>query len=289
MWKKAEKELDILRSSSFKYSNIETELITQANFLSFGDKDSEFISNIMLNFPKMKWLSADEIMKTYPGIHNLPKDYIGFIHEDAGIVKAKNAINGFKILSEENGATLQYNSKVIEAYKNKVKLENGEVFYSKHVVVCWGAYTTELFDKGNKGSYLIEGETFSFSGIHKDLPGWFIEASKKYEAFGLMDGQDLKSYKISLDDESRNLKNFMAYARERFPEKLKYLTHVNACFYTYSEDDEYKYKTGVDGVHYCYELGGTGFKYMPIHGKIIYDALITKEDKHFVCQTRAKL
>ena len=106
-------------------------------------------------------MTAKEIMKKYPGLHNLPDDYIGCIHDDAGIVRVKNAINGFRILSEENGADLKYNSKVVEVSKNHVKLADGSTFNAEHVVVCGGAYTTELFDKTNTGGSVIEVEIFS--------------------------------------------------------------------------------------------------------------------------------
>ena len=104
----------------------------------------------------------------------------------------------------------------------------------------------------------------------------------------MRDGQDLKQYKVWLD-EQRNLKKFMLWARSRIPDRVKMITNSSACFYTTSEDGDYKYKTGSDGVHYCYEVSGTGFKYMPAHGKIIYDALITGKDKSFVAPTKAKL
>ena len=82
---------------------------------------------------------------------------------------------------------------------------------------------------------------------------------------------------------------FNAWSRKRIPDRTKNFTHTSACLYSSSEDGDFKYKTELDGVHYCYELGGSGFKYMPIHGKIIHEALILEKDRYFAVPSTAKL
>ena len=62
------------------------------------------------NNPELEWIDSKEIMKKYPAFENLPDSYIGNIAFDAGNIKIKNAINGFRILSELNSADLRYNS-----------------------------------------------------------------------------------------------------------------------------------------------------------------------------------
>ncbi len=41
-----------------------------------------------------------------------------------------------------------------------------------------------------------------------------------------------------------------------------------------TEDGEFIYWTNKDGVHMCYGFNGTGFKFLPIHGKVVLDELI---------------
>ena len=54
--------------------------------------------------------------------------------------------------------------------------------------------------------------------------------------------------------------------------------------------EEFIYKTTEDGVHYAYGFNGIGFKYTPLHGKIICDSLVTKTDfKYLPKALKAKL
>ena len=95
-------------------------------------------------------------------------------------------------------------------------------------------------------------------------------------------------YKFGLHTE-RDLKKAIKWARERFTSKMKDLKYTTAWMYTLTQDGDFLYKTNPDGVHYCYGFNGEGFKYMPAHGKIVYDGLINGKDKSFIVQSRSKL
>lgn len=60
--------------------------------------------------PELEWISAEKIMEKYPSLENLPESYIGNISSGSGIIKAKAALNGFRILALQYGATLKYNT-----------------------------------------------------------------------------------------------------------------------------------------------------------------------------------
>jgi L-2-hydroxyglutarate oxidase LhgO len=116
------------------------------------------------NSPDLKWMTASELMEKYPGIENLPSDYIGTISYDAGIVKVKNALRGYRVLSQNLGADLRYNTEVVGVTKNEVELKNGDKISAKNVVICCGKYSIEHFDKEFKNVNIIETETFTFGG-----------------------------------------------------------------------------------------------------------------------------
>ena len=239
IFKQAEKELADLKSTTPEFANIETELLTQADLLSLGEKDSKYISSMAKSSPDLEWITPSEISQRYPGFENIPENYIGWVSKEAGVVRVKNALNGFRILSQQNGADLRYNSKVSEISKNKVIWEDGNIYHSDHVVVAWGGYTTDYFDTTCTKSKVIQTETFWLSG-NKGFPGCFIEASPEGEVYGLMEGQDLSDYKFGLHQE-RDLKKAMKWSRERFASKIKNLKYTTACMYTITDDGDFIY------------------------------------------------
>ena len=239
IFKQAESELVKLKPTTPEYSNIETELLTQADLLSFGDKDSEYLSSLTKNFPELKWITSSEISRKYPGFENLPENYIGCVSTDSGVVRVKNTLNGFRILSQQNGADLRYNSKVSEVSKNKVICEDWNIYHSYRVVVACGPYTTDYFDTTCTKAKVIQVETFWFSG-NKGLPGCFIEVSSNGNRYGLLEGQDLSDYKFAIDQE-RDLKKAIKYSKERFSTKMKDLKYTTACMYTLTDDENFIY------------------------------------------------
>lgn len=115
-----------------------------------------------------------------------------------------------------------------------------------------------------------------------------MKNSAEYKIYSLLDSQDLSKQKFGLHHE-RDFKLALKWARERIPTKFGRIYNVSACFYTKTESNEFIYKTNPDGVHYCYGLCGEGFKFMPVHGKIVHDGLITGKDTTYIRQVRAKI
>lgn len=136
MWKEAEAELRELKQTQIEFATIETELLTPCEYLIFGEQDSPNIKAMLENGKDRNWISGEEIMQKFPRFCNVPNDYVGCVTDDAGIIRVKHAINGYRILSQQMGAELRYKQKVEEVYKDHVKLANGDIYYSNHVVVC---------------------------------------------------------------------------------------------------------------------------------------------------------
>ena len=80
------------------------------------------------------------------------------------------------------------------------------------------------------------------------------------------------------------------YLQDRFPDLLKNIRYTHPCYFTMPKTKDFEYKTDQEGIHYAYAFGGTGFKFMPLHGKIVHDGLITKKDQTYIpLRYRAKI
>ncbi|CAI2372779.1 unnamed protein product [Moneuplotes crassus] len=290
IWNEASDKLKALKNQgrTEEHRNIEPELLFPLDYLTYGDKNSYFISCMVKNYPEKKWMNSKEIVQKYPAFENLPEDYVGNVSYDAGNVKVKNALNGFRILSETNGADLRYNSEVTSFDKSSITLTDGTTFTGRNVVICCGPFTIDKFDKNYTNVKVIPTETINFGGDLSDLPGIFYESSEKYSIYSLRDKHDFSCQKFGIHGE-KDTDLTMEWAKERIPSKVKEIIGIDACFYTVTEGHEFIYKTNPDGVHYGYGLNGEGFKYMPAHGKIIYDGLITGDDTTYLKQLKAKI
>lgn len=276
-----------MKNSLSSDSHKDSRILVPGEYLAMGDKDTDFITSMIKFQPDLKWMSPKEIMEKYPTLENIPDNYIGNISHDAGIVQVKNALKSFKIMAQEHGATLLYEAEVGSATKDSVTLKDGRVFHADHVVISCGKYTIERFDKQSKAKY-IETETITFGGDLSGLPDLMSEKNDENPMYGLRDNSELSEFKVSVFAE-RNLDRAFKFFRERLPSKIKDIRYSMVCYYTMTGSDNFIYKTNPDGVHYCYGFNGQGFKFMPIHGKIVYDGLISKKDTTYLVQTRAKL
>lgn len=144
------------------------------------------------------------------------------------------------------------------------------------------------------------------------MPHSFLEDDGKFMYYGLRDGPDMKSYKVGLH-EKKNFKVILEFFKNRLgfdsgnlninffssvhftiqtfafvlsPELIQNVENENIkikgarpCFYSYGKDGQFGYITGKNGVHYCYGFAGTGFKFMPLHGKIVYENLMKLKSK----------
>lgn len=178
------------------------------------------------------------------------------------------------------------------------------------IVVSAGAFTGENFDPDTNAERLeVEYWVFKLDGpanfgthfkVSSGMPGGFVEfADDGNEFYGMADGPNFDQYKIG-DWTRRALFTLLEYFRNRVPDKLgKYdifiisidnIKYVHPCFFTIVKSGDFLYKPGKDGVHYAYGFSGTGFKFFPLHGKIVYDSMIAKTSQQYVpLNFRAKI
>jgi len=221
--------------SNAETEGIDSQMLVPTEFLTFGDKNMDFIRSMKENNPASEWMDAKEICERYPIFENIPDYYVGNLGNDAGIIKVKNALGGFKQMAERYGAKLRYNSEVLKAEANSVTLKSGEVIHAQHVVVCCGAYSLDRFDKQYSNVSVLSAETFTLGGDISTyftdnalggIPGIIFECSEKYKMYGLKDNQQLTQYKFGLHSE-RNLKLSIEWVRERIPSKIKDMAFSN--------------------------------------------------------------
>mmetsp|Transcript_30296 Transcript_30296/g.34695 ORF Transcript_30296/g.34695 Transcript_30296/m.34695 type:complete len:106 (-) Transcript_30296:19-336(-) len=105
----------------------------------------------------------------------------------------------------------------------------------------------------------------------------------------MRDGVNLDRYKMG-QFFARDIEGMLTYLRTRMPDKVDTIEYTHGCYITMVDSGEYQYKTDENGVHFAYGFSGTGFKFLPLHGKIVYDGLIMKTDQtHLPARYRAKM
>ena len=119
------------------------------------------------------------------------------------------------------------------------------------------------------------------------MPDIILEDDLKHVYYGLKDGSDFSGFKIGLH-EKRNLRVVLDYFRNRFEHNVVKadgtknnfeISSAKPWFYSFAKDNQFNYSTGNNGVHYCYGFTGTGFKFLPLHGKIVYEKLLKGKSK----------
>lgn len=114
------------------------------------------------------------------------------------------------------------------------------------------------------------------------LPGGYIEFdSEGREFYGMVDGPNLDNYKMG-EWGTRNLEIMVNFFKNRLPGRLDTIKYAHVCYITMIDTNEFQYKTDKIGVHYAYGFSGTGFKFMPLHGKIVYESLLNKTNQDFL-------
>lgn len=283
---------DMMKAALKLYEEIEEEtgekLLEHFPVFTMGSVKSRDFQMIVSQFPLHVLLTPEEIMEKYPALKNVPGDYKGLITDQGGIVRARKALELLSRLAQDKyGARLIFNTKVRDVTKNSVTTEDGATYTAKHVIVAAGAYSKK-FDE-ERPSVRREIEYFVFDDP-SGLPKGILEYDEHgMEYYGMLDGENLDHYKMG-EWGPRNLKSITNYLRERLPSKFDKIKYVNPCYITMIETEEFQYKTSPQGVHYAYGFSGTGFKFLPLHGKIVYDGLIHKNDETFIPEKfRAKM
>lgn len=221
-----------------------------------------------------KVLTPKEIMASYPVLKNIPKDYIGILDNCSGYINASKIL---KLLSDyllqTDNVCINYNSEVISVSANSVKLSNGEEYFSNKVVIWTGWDTMKYFDTSSK-AIQQEVEYFIFKKSVDMPPPTFHEFRPDGGLFygSLEPTEEGITYKIG-HYYDRNFKKMIEYLRERMPSMRGKIIHSTPWYFTKTPNSEFLYKTDQDGVYFAYGFSGTGFKFLPLHGKIVHEGL----------------
>ena len=97
----------------------------------------------------------------------------------------------------------------------------------------------------------------------------------------MLDGPDFTKFKIG-EWQERSIDGMVKYFGTRLPSKVNQIEYVHPCYITITDTEEFQYKTDKHGVNFAYGFDGTGFKFFPLHGKIVYDGLLKKADFTYV-------
>ncbi|CAI2372758.1 unnamed protein product [Moneuplotes crassus] len=276
------------------------ELLVTKSMLNMGPKDHESIQYILKQMKideeiilislkekeadshvmgkEYKVLNSEEIMKNYPAIKNLPEDYIGIIDNCSGWIYSAKIM---KLLSEyltnHESVTVKYNTKVVKATKNSVTLENGDEYFGENVVLCTGCETKEYFDKKFQSEKkAVEYYIFNpVEGLPPTFHEYLPDGGIFYGTFE-PDGEKM-TYKIG-NYYGRKYEIMLEYLAERYPTLKSKLKYGVPCFFTNTPGYEFQYKKDASGVHYAYGFSGTGFKFMPLHGEIVYNGIFGTKD-----------
>jgi len=293
---------DMMREAVGLWKELEEEsglkLMHKFPILTMGSPKNIEFQGVMAQFPKESYLTPLQIHEKFPALHNMPEDFIGILTENSGIVKAKNAMLIAKKLSEEKyGAKLIFSTKVKKVSKHKVITTDGTTYTAKQVVVSCGAFSEPLHhdsvpeEESKVGRWpsfatqteVREIEYYAFNDF-EGMPLGIIELDAEgREFYGMLDGEKLDQYKMG-EWGNRNLKLMVDYFQTRLPGKIDSIKYVHVCYITMIDSEEFQYKTDEKGVHYAYGFSGTGFKFFPLHGKIVYEGLLTKTNQEFIPQ-----
>lgn len=225
----------------------------------------------------------------FPALRNIPDHYEAMVNEDCGVVMARKAIEAVsKLAKDKYGAKFLFKTKVTDVTKNSIITEDGFEYTAEHVVISAGPHSHEMFDKSSKARR-VEVEYYVFQD-KSGLPGGYIEmADNGVEYYGMLDGPNLDRYKMGENIE-RNLASMMKFLNHRMPDKLDTFLYAHPCYFSWVDSEEFQYKTDEKGIHFAYGFSGTGFKFLPLHGKIVYDGLLNKFDQGFIPEKfRAKM
>ena len=239
----------------------------------------------------------EEIAKEFPGVVP-PEDCVGILERDAGYLLVAECISAYLDQAQQHGATVlpdspvQSWSRVGDTYQLQTP---SEVIHAKQLVVCGGAWATQLLADLNvpmtilrKHLYWYANEASAYTRESK-FPVFLIETTGGiYYGFPQIDSQGLKLARhdggepiASADQQTQAEDAADRQAVETFtaghlPLLSQRLVHHEACMYTVTPDHHFLLGTHPEyaGLHFAAGLSGHGFKFASALGEILADLAI---------------
>lgn len=100
-----------------------------------------------------------------------------------------------------------------------------------------------------------------------------LEEANGIMVFGTLDGENFSTYKVGNELEDIDPHLMLKIMKKILPTKIERINHIQTCFYSMSQDDEFIFEKKGNTV-YGFGCCGRGFKHMPYHGKRIYNLVV---------------
>lgn len=272
-------------------------IFEKTGILGFGPGDSLFLAETIAAAKKydlpLEILNGFEIKERWPGF-SIPDDFIGCFESESGVIYSENAIQAYKELAINNGATLVTNTAVQHMDmddKQGVKISTGDTtFYAKKVIVTAGAWAAKLLPDLNlpiqptrKTVAWFETPSELYDAVN--FPSFYVEDhGEKYYGFPNLNGGGLKIgrsdgghaidpnlltqnfgyYETDEDDLRFALEAYMSEANGK-------LNQGKTCLYTLSSDNDFiiDFHPENNRVIFACGFSGHGFKFGSVMGEVL--------------------
>lgn len=179
----------------------------QTGIINVGDINDDFIQSVQraakaFDLP-FEHLSADEIMKKWPGIQ-VPQNFIALLETTSGVLLTKPAIEGYLQEAAKYDVTFEFKNAVetivMKENYGTIILKNGNTYEAKNIIVTVGAWANELLKQtGINIPVLPLRKTFAWFEANEQLygdalfPGFTFQfGEESYYGFPSIDGAGLK-------------------------------------------------------------------------------------------------
>ena len=283
-------------------------LFLKTGVLNVGDKDSLFIKKLIASAEKHQLpidiLTSDEVHQRFPGI-TLPADYTACLESTSGVLKCEAAIQAYRQLAIEHGATLLSHHPVndIQIADDQVSISsNGKQIEADKLILCPGAWAKEaLSNIGLNLPLKPIRKTFAWFDAQDDLYGegnlpafTFDNNDAIYYGFPNINNAGLKLGRHDGPQQEQD----PTQAIEPFSEPKDgpdltqflhaYMPQVGAlkvgktCMYTVTPDENFIIDTHPAHKHVVIAAGfsGHGFKFSSVVGEILSELALTGTSKH---------
>uniref|UniRef100_A0A0N4ZWG5 Sarcosine oxidasee (formaldehyde-forming) n=1 Tax=Parastrongyloides trichosuri TaxID=131310 RepID=A0A0N4ZWG5_PARTI len=290
------------------------ELYTSSGFLWLGDKNGtkEKVKLLEKINAEYEIMEGKEINERYPHLNYNEGGWYGVLDKKGGVIYADKCLKAFERLIRKFNGEIRDNAKVVEIIPGniiKVKIENGEIYESKSIIITVGAWLNKLLPEIQvKSSPLLV--SLNFWKVKKEYENNFevyfspknksptLIVTKGNDELFMIPGVDIKNtikigihggevFDIDLPREERKIPSWMAEkASEHIAKHIPFIEHdipedIISCVYQITKDDNFildkhpNYSNIVIGSGFC----GSGFKFGSVVGEILNQLIDGEEIK----------
>ncbi|WDI43135.1 N-methyl-L-tryptophan oxidase [Bremerella sp. P1] len=296
----------LLRQAYRGWSDLEQatrrQLYYPTGVLQIGPESGEVIAGTLHSAQEhqlaIQRFAYDEIASEFPGVVP-PEDCIGILERDAGYLLVADCIAAYLDQARQHGATIKTDSPVQSWTRTGDTFElrtDTEVIQAKQLVVCGGAWATQLLADLNvpmtilrKHLYWYENEAPAYTS-ESQFPVFLLETPQGiYYGFPQLDSEGVKlarhdggepipaADRQHQQEDAADRQAVEAFTAGHLPLLSQNLVRREACMYTVTPDHHFLVGTHPEheGLHFAAGLSGHGFKFASALGEILCDLAIT--------------